>query len=113
MENWRDGGKVLYWARPPKFRIVSVTMFRALTWSCLSVFMLAPLAAQSFTLKQVMSAPFSTNLIAAPKGSSFLWVADQEGKRNIWVADAAPGAAPAHRATSYMADEGLEIDNIA
>jgi dipeptidyl aminopeptidase/acylaminoacyl peptidase len=113
MQDWRDGGKVLYWARPPKFRIVSVLMFRALTLSCLSFFMLAPLAAQSFTLKQVMSAPFSTNLIASPKGSSFLWVADHEGKRNIWVADAAPGAAPAHRVTSYMADEGLEIDNIA
>ncbi len=68
--------------------------------------------AQSFTLQQVMSAPFSTSLLASPKGSMFLWVADQEGKRNIWVADAAAGAAPAHRVTSYLNDEGLEIDNI-
>ena len=72
----------------------------------------ASLCAQSFTLQQAMSAPFSTNLKASPKGSMFLWVADQEGKRNIWVADAAPGAPAAHRVTPYMADEGLEIDNI-
>ena len=91
---------------------VSVPMFRALTWSCLSFFVLSPLVGQNFTLEQVMSAPFSTNLIAAPKGSSFLWVADQQGRRNIWVADAGPGAAPAHRVTAYMADEGLEIDNV-
>jgi dipeptidyl aminopeptidase/acylaminoacyl peptidase len=68
---------------------------------------------QSFTLQQALSAPFSTSLKAAPKGTSFLWVADQEGKRNLWVADAAPGSAPARRVTSYLADEGLEIDNIA
>ena len=78
---------------------------------CVSV-IAAPLCAQRFTLRQVLSAPFNTNLQASPRGSAVLWVADQEGKRNIWVADTAPGAPPAHRVTSYLADEGLEIDNI-
>jgi dipeptidyl aminopeptidase/acylaminoacyl peptidase len=79
---------------------------------CSLAFVAASLNAQSFTLQQVMSAPFSNNLKASPRGSTFLWVADQEGRRNIWVADAAPGAPPAHRVTTYLADDGLEIDNI-
>jgi len=97
----------------PKALTASATMTSSILRKLLPAILITPLAAQSFTLQQVLSAPFSTNLKAAPKGSTFLWVADQEGKRNIWVADAAPGAPPAHRVTPYLADEGLEIDNIA
>ena len=37
-----------------------------------------------------MSAPFPTDLTAAPKGGAVAWVLDQNGARNIWVAEA-PG----------------------
>ena len=38
-------------------------------------------AAQSFTLEQVLSAPFSSELQASPQGGRFSWIANQEGKR--------------------------------
>lgn len=70
----------------------------------------APLCAQSFTLEQVMSAPFSSELQAAPKGARVLWISNQQGRRNIWVADAAGSAS--HAVTNYTADDGQDIGNI-
>jgi dipeptidyl aminopeptidase/acylaminoacyl peptidase len=65
-------------------------------WKCtLAVFvasltpMLAP--AQSFTLPQVMSGAFNSELQAGPKGGLVVWMANQEGKRNVWVADLSTG----------------------
>ncbi|MGB9145977.1 MAG: hypothetical protein WCC14_09160, partial [Acidobacteriaceae bacterium] len=36
--------------------------------------------AQSFTLQQVLSAPFPSDMKAAPHGDRFLWIADEEGR---------------------------------
>lgn len=60
-----------------------------------------------FTLEQVMSSPFPSDLIASPQGDKVAWVFDAEGKRNIWVAEA-----PAFRGrqlTRYDKDDGQEI----
>ena len=65
------------------------------------------LAAQSFTLEQVMSAPFNSGLEASPEGKRILWVANEQGRRNLWIADLADGSA--RRLTSYTVDDGLEI----
>ncbi|HSY02257.1 MAG TPA: hypothetical protein VK819_08875, partial [Acidobacteriaceae bacterium] len=51
------------------------------------VLFLRPAEAQSFTLQQVMSAPFSSGLQAAPAGRRVLWIANQQGRRNIYVAE--------------------------
>ncbi|HEX4008229.1 MAG TPA: prolyl oligopeptidase family serine peptidase [Acidobacteriaceae bacterium] len=67
--------------------------------------------AQSFTLQQVMSAPFCSGLQAAPKGDDLLWIANQEGKRNIWVAEKNGGSM--HRVTSDDADDGIDVGDIA
>ncbi len=73
---------------------------------------LSALSAQSFTLQQVMSGPFDSELHAAPQGSHVVWMANQSGKRNVWVADlAAPGFAP-KQLTSYTADDGQDIGDI-
>jgi acetyl esterase/lipase len=49
----------------------------------------APLAfSASFSLEQVMSAPFPSALTAAPKGGAVAWVLNEHGARNVWVADA-------------------------
>ena len=45
-------------------------------------------AQETFTLEQVLSAPFGSNLLAAKTGSRLAWTLNQEGKRNIWVAEA-------------------------
>ena len=44
--------------------------------------------AQSFTLEQVMSSPFPSDLTVSKRGDKVAWAFDAEGKRNIWVAEA-------------------------
>ena len=47
--------------------------------------------AAAFTIEQVLSAPFPSDLIAAPDGNRFAWVSDARGRRNVWLAT--PGIA--------------------
>jgi hypothetical protein len=44
--------------------------------------------AAQFSLEDVMSAPFASDLATAPANGRIAWVANAEGVRNIWVADA-------------------------
>jgi hypothetical protein len=48
-------------------------------------------AQSSFTLEQVLSAPFPAELTVSP-GGGVAWVANARGVRNIWVAE--PPAVP-------------------
>src|SRR4051812_13982833 len=64
-----------------------------------------------FTLEQVMSAPFASQLTAAPAGGRLAWVLREGGARNVWVA--APPEYHGRRLTSYMADDGQEIGELA
>lgn len=66
--------------------------------------------AASFTLEQVMSSPFPSNLVAASRGSRVAWVFDAKGVRNLWVADAPKFAA--RQVTHYDGDEGLPIASL-
>lgn len=70
--------------------------------------------AQSFTLDQALSAPFNSQLTAAPAAGAFAWVADQQGKRNLWVAvrDVAGNNYHAAQRTDYSQDDGIEIGDI-
>jgi dipeptidyl aminopeptidase/acylaminoacyl peptidase len=86
-------------------------MKRLAVFVCGFVFSLAA-GAQSFTLDQVLSAPFCSALQAAPKGGGFLWIANQEGKRNIWVAEPSGSAYAVHRVTSDDADDGVDLGDI-
>src|SRR5712692_4512454 len=63
--------------------------------------------AKRFTLEQVLSAPFPTDLTAAPKTGAVAWVLDQQGARNIWVAEAPDYKG--RQLTSYRDDDGQEI----
>lgn len=67
--------------------------------------------AKRFTLEQIMSAPFPTDLTAAPKGGAVAWVLDQNGARNLWVAEAPDYKG--RRLTNYRDDDGQEIAQIA
>jgi dipeptidyl aminopeptidase/acylaminoacyl peptidase len=67
--------------------------------------------AKRFTLEQIMSAPFPSDLTASPKGGAVAWVLNERGARNIWIAEAP--AYKGHRLTNYHADDGQEIDQIA
>ncbi|HEX8181716.1 MAG TPA: S9 family peptidase [Pyrinomonadaceae bacterium] len=63
--------------------------------------------AQSFTLEQVLSAPFPSEPTVTRAGDKYAWVFDAQGRRNIWLA-----GAPTFRArqlTRYTADDGQEL----
>ncbi len=71
----------------------------------------APLAsAQGFTVEQVMSSPFPSELTSASHASRIAWVFDARGSRNVWVADA-PSFVP-RQLTHYTGDDGQEIDSL-
>src|SRR5450432_3266344 len=67
--------------------------------------------AKHFTLQQVLSGPFPSDLTAAPQGGAVAWVLDQSGARNIWVAEAPDYKG--RRITDYQADDGQEIAQMA
>ena len=77
--------------------------------------LVCPLAARGqkahFTLEQIMSAPFPSDLVASPMGAKVAWVFDARGVRNIWVAG--PPDYKGRAVTSYSADDGQEIAELA
>lgn len=70
----------------------------------------APVAAQSFTLEQVMSSPMPSGLVSAPATGAVAWVQDAEGVRNIWAASA-PGY-QGHQVTHYTEDDGQSVGSL-
>lgn len=63
--------------------------------------------ANGFTLEQVLSSPFPSDLIASKQGDKVAWVFDAQGKRNIWIAEAP--AFKGRQLTRYSKDDGQEI----
>ena len=66
-----------------------------------------PLCAQSFTIEQILGAPFPTQLTSAHQGSRIAWVFADRGAQNVWIADG-PAFAP-RRVTDYTGDTGQPI----
>src|SRR5260370_9244167 len=68
-------------------------------------------AARAFSLEQVMSSPFPTNLVAAEHANEnngrIAWVFAARGERNVWAADA-PNF-EARQVTHYGGDDGMPI----
>lgn len=72
-------------------------------------FFLCLIAAQgiSQSMGDYLSAPFTTHLTAAPDGKAIAWIANDEGERNVFYAQA-----PAYTArplTNYRGDQGVDI----
>lgn len=68
------------------------------------------LFAQSFSLEQVMSSPFPSDLTVSERGDKIAWAFDAEGKRNIWVAEAPNFTG--RQLTSFNEDDGQELSSI-
>src|SRR5437667_2319317 len=66
--------------------------------------------AQSFTLEQVTSSPFPSDLTVSKRGDKIAWAFDAEGKRNIWIAEAPAFAA--RQLTHYDNDDGQELSGL-
>ena len=65
---------------------------------------------KQFTLDQVMSAPFPSDLVAAPAGGKVAWVLNAKGVRNVWIAE--PPSYKGKQLTSYDEDDGVEIGEL-
>jgi dipeptidyl aminopeptidase/acylaminoacyl peptidase len=71
------------------------------------VLFVAPVFGAGFTLEKVMSAPFPSNLTVCRTAGKIAWVLDENGARNIWVAEAPDYKG--RRLTKFTADDGQEI----
>lgn len=67
-------------------------------------------APAGFTLDQIMSAPFPTNLTAAATGEKLAWTLNERGLRNVWVAEGPAFAA--RRLTGYESDDAQELNAV-
>lgn len=66
-------------------------------------------AQPGFTLEQVMGHPFAAELTSSASGR-IAWTLNENGHRNIWVAEA-PSYAP-RKLTAYDSDSGQEITSV-
>jgi dipeptidyl aminopeptidase/acylaminoacyl peptidase len=71
----------------------------------------------AFTLEQIMSYSFPTELTAAPRGNRIAWVFNSQGRRNIWVASCTEPCSDSSRfvarqLTRYSEDDGQEIGDV-
>jgi dipeptidyl aminopeptidase/acylaminoacyl peptidase len=72
----------------------------------------APAAQEpAFTIEQVMSYAFPSELIAALTGRRIAWLANDQGRRNVWVAEG--GSWEPRRLTSYLEDDGQVLSGLA
>src|SRR6267154_215236 len=67
-------------------------------------------AQEPVSLEELLSAPFPENLKAAKKSNRVAWTLNQEGKRNIWVAEGP--TFQARRLTSYLEDDGQPLSEL-
>ena len=70
-----------------------------------------PASSANFSLPQVLSSPFPSQLVAASHGGRVAWVFNARGVRNVWVADAPDFAA--RQLTNYGLDDGEAIAALA
>jgi len=87
---------------------------RRVFWFFFAVALLLPTqgAAQSnVTIETLLSAPFPENLVAASSGNRVAWTLNEQGKRNVWVAEGPEFAA--RRLTPYTEDDGAELSELS
>ena len=63
-----------------------------------------------FTLEQITSSPFPSELVASRTGERVAWVFDKEGRRNIFVAEGPQFKA--RQLTKYAEDDGQELTDL-
>ncbi|MEO9021398.1 MAG: prolyl oligopeptidase family serine peptidase [Ginsengibacter sp.] len=74
------------------------------------LFTATDVSAQSFSLKDITSYPFPAEVTSMPNSSKIALSINQQGKRNIYVADGPPFIL--RKLTDYNNDEGQEITGV-
>ena len=100
---------------PPRCKCAFVALKHICCLTAFIVGCLPPaLFPQSFTIQQALSAPFAQDLCAAPARGRIAWVANIDGRRNIWVAesDATGKGYTSRQLTHYSEDDGQELNDL-
>jgi len=69
-------------------------------------------AQSPFTVEQVVSSSFPSQLVASTHSSRVAWVFDAKGVRNVWLADGPDFVRTARPVTHYGADDGQPISSL-
>jgi len=89
---------------------------RWVVWACLGMVLGGGIARRpwavspKFSVRQLLSSPFPSDLTAAPVGDRIAWVFNAEGVRNVWVAEGP--AFQARRLTPYDQDDGQDVGDL-
>jgi dipeptidyl aminopeptidase/acylaminoacyl peptidase len=75
------------------------------------IFIIVDVKAQQFDMKSVLSYPFPSELVASNTGSKIAWAVNEQGKRNIYVAEAP--SFKAVKITNYTEDDGQELTSVS
>jgi len=86
-------------------RLLTLTLWSSLILCSVSVVL------GQFTLEQVLSSPFPSDLAASPKGERIAWAFDAEGRRNVWVAEGPMFFKP-RQLTKFNEDTGQELTGL-
>src|ERR1700752_4676442 len=65
----------------------------------------------TFTMEQVRSYPYPSELVSSPSGSRIAWAFDEQGVRNVWAAEGPEFKA--RRLTDYRENDGQELTGLA
>ena len=88
---------------------------KTVTFLCLITGLLfsktSSVTAQAVTLESIKSYPFPTELTSAATGSRIAWAFNEQGKRNVYVAEG-PDFTP-RKLTQYNNDDGQEITSLS
>ncbi|MBG6236505.1 dipeptidyl aminopeptidase/acylaminoacyl peptidase [Pedobacter sp. CAN_A7] len=88
-----------------------IVLFTLISCSITFFTNLHSLNAQPYRLDAVKSYPFPTSLTTAATGTRMAWAFDEQGKRNIYVAEGPDFKA--RRLTDYRKDDGQEISSLS
>lgn len=69
------------------------------------------LEAQNFSLESIKAYPYPTELTASANGTKIAWAFDEQGKRNVYVAEAPTWQS--RKLTNYNNDDGQEITSLS
>ncbi|MEJ5993366.1 prolyl oligopeptidase family serine peptidase [Pedobacter sp. Du54] len=86
-------------------------MINRLSLIVISFFFSLTSYSQSFTVKSVLSYPFPSELTSSTNGSKIAWAMNEQGKRNIYVAEG-PSFKPI-KITDYIYDDGQELTSLS
>ena len=65
--------------------------------------------AQKLTIEQIASAPFPSHLEASRSNGSVAWIYNDQGARNVWIAEPSKNGYKARRLTANVGDTGVDL----